>query len=74
MTAFSSLPVPEVVGEPGDDDRGWPFTMPPVAQLMRDGLELTELTILVGENGGGKSTVIEAIAMAYGLSPEVAAR
>ena len=52
MTAFSSLPVPEVVGEPGDDDRGWPFTMPPVAQLMRDGLELTELTILDrGERG-----------------------
>lgn len=70
MAAFSSLPVREVVGEPGDDDRGWPFTMAPVAQLVRDGLELSELTILVGENGVGKSTIIEAIAMAYGLSPE----
>ncbi|MBK8447177.1 MAG: AAA family ATPase [Micropruina sp.] len=70
MTAFSSLPVREVIGEIGDDDRGWPFTLAPVAQLLRDGLELTELTILVGENGVGKSTIIEAIAMAYGLSPE----
>jgi predicted ATPase len=69
MTAFSSLPVREVVGEPGDD-RGWPFTIAPVAQLVRDGLELSELTILVGENGVGKSTIIEAIAMAYGLSAE----
>ncbi|HOC13549.1 MAG TPA: AAA family ATPase [Propionicimonas sp.] len=69
MTAFSSLPVREVVGEPGDGS-GWPFTMAPVAQLVRDSLELSELTILVGENGVGKSTIIEAIAMAYGLSPE----
>lgn len=70
MTAFSTLPVREVVGEPGDHDQGWPFAMGPVAQLLREGLELSELTILVGENGVGKSTVIEAIAMAYGLSAE----
>ena len=70
MTAFSSLPVREVVGDPGEDDHGWPFTMGAVRQLLRDGLELSELTILVGENGVGKSTIIEAIAMAYGLSPE----
>ena len=59
----------EVVGEPGDDT-GWPFTLGPVAQLVREGLELSELTVLVGENGVGKSTIVEAIAMAYGLSPE----
>ncbi len=70
MTPFSSLPVREVVGEPGTDDRAWPFTLPPVAQLLNQGLELSELTILVGENGVGKSTIVEAIAMAYGLSPE----
>lgn len=70
MTAFSSLPVREVIGEPGSDCGGWPFTLGPIAQLMREGLQLSELTILVGENGVGKSTVIEAIAMAYGLSPE----
>ena len=70
MTAFSTLPVREVIGEPGEDGGGWPFTLAPVAQLLRDGLELSELTVLVGENGVGKSTIIEAIAMAYGLSPE----
>lgn len=70
MTAFSSLPVREVVGEPQPEDCGWPFTFGPVSQLLRDGLELTELTILVGENGVGKSTIVEAIAMAYGLSPD----
>lgn len=70
MTEFSYLPVREVVGEAGTDDRGWPYTLAPVAQLLRAGLELSELTILVGENGVGKSTIIEAIAMAYGLNAE----
>lgn len=70
MAAFSTLPIREVIGDPMPEDARWPFTMGPVAQLLRDGLELSEMTILVGENGVGKSTLIEAIAMAYGLSPE----
>ena len=70
MAAFSTLPVREVIGEPSLDAQGWPFTLGPVAQLLRDGLELSGLTVLVGENGVGKSTIIEAVAMAYGLSPE----
>lgn len=42
---------------------GWPFDMPPVAQIARQGLEFTApVTFLVGENGSGKSTIIEAIA------------
>jgi len=69
VVAFSSLPVREVVGVPGDGG-GWPFTLGPVRQLLDDGLELSELTILVGENGVGKSTIVEAVAMAYGLSAE----
>lgn len=48
----------------------WPATLAPVTQLLRDGLDLGPATILVGENGTGKSTLIEAIAVAYGLSPE----
>lgn len=52
-----------------DDD--WPATIPAVAQLVRDGLELSPfVTFLVGENGSGKSTIVEAVAAAYGLSPE----
>ena len=59
------------------DDRGprvdrevWPFTLAPVAQLVREGLGFGALTVLVGENGTGKSTLVEAIAIAYGMSPE----
>jgi len=49
----------------------WPRTVPAVAQLLEQGLELPPgVTFLVGENGSGKSTIVEAIAMAYGLSPE----
>lgn len=37
--------------------------MPVVAQIIRDGLEFTApVTYLVGDNGSGKSTIIEAIA------------
>jgi predicted ATPase len=50
---------------------GWPATVPAVAQLLRDGLELDPgVTLLVGENGSGKSTLVEAVAMAFGLAPE----
>ena len=49
----------------------WPATIPAVAQVLRDGLDLTPgVTFLVGENGSGKSTLVEAVAVAYGLSPE----
>ena len=51
-------------------DDAWPATVPAIAQLLRDGLDLTPITVLVGENGSGKSTVIEGIAGAFGLSPE----
>jgi len=48
----------------------WPATLPPVAQLLDDGLDLGPATVFVGENGAGKSTLVEAIAQAWGLSPE----
>ncbi len=48
----------------------WPYSIPAVAQLLREGLELDDLTVLVGENGAGKSTIVEAVAMAYGLGAE----
>lgn len=52
------------------DDVGpdWPFTVPAVADLARDGLEfLAPVTILVGDNGSGKSTLVEAIAEGFGI-------
>jgi predicted ATPase len=49
----------------------WPATVPAAAQLLREGLELPPgITILVGENGSGKSTVVEMLAEAYGLDPQ----
>ncbi|WP_457206881.1 AAA family ATPase, partial [Nocardioides sp. P5_C9_2] len=53
------------------DGAGWPRTVPAVAQLLSEGLDLPAgVTVLIGENGSGKSTLVEAIAMSYGLSPE----
>jgi predicted ATPase len=53
------------------DEAVWPASVPAMAQLLREGLELpTGLTVLVGENGSGKSTVVESLAEAYGLNPQ----
>ena len=41
----------------------------------RDGLELcAPVTFLVGENGTGKSTLLEAVAVAWGFNPEGGSR
>jgi predicted ATPase len=49
------------------DVRSWPYIIPAVAHLIREGgLEVPPgVTILVGENGSGKSTLIEAFAAIY---------
>ena len=70
------LDQPPVVRVSADGGTGlapdeWPMTVPAVAQLVADGLDLAPgVTFLVGENGSGKSTLVEAVAVAYGLSPE----
>jgi predicted ATPase len=57
-------------GLPVDTSR-WPATVPAVEQLLCEGLELPAgLTVLVGENGSGKSTVVEMLAEACGLNPQ----
>src|SRR3984885_8684112 len=49
----------------------WPATVPAVAQMLSEGLELTPgITVLAGENGAGKSTVVEVLAEACGLHPQ----
>lgn len=69
---MNPLPVRRIERHPeselGPDE--WPATVPAVRQLLGTGLDLGRATVLVGENGAGKSTVVEAVAMAYGLSPE----
>ena len=46
-------------GNPADPD-SWPATVPAVAQILAGSLQLAAgLTVLIGENGSGKSTVVE---------------
>jgi predicted ATPase len=70
---FGRPPVVSVQVRPAPDLQpgAWPRTIPAVEQLLREGLQLDRgVTFLVGENGSGKSTIVEAVAMAFGLSPE----
>lgn len=69
---FENYPVRTLSEDPTNVlDRGlWPATLPPIAQVLDQGLNLTPATVFVGENGSGKSTLVEAIALAYGLSSE----
>lgn len=68
---FDARPVRRVEARdelPGDV---WPATVPAVAQVLRDGLDLPAgVTFLVGENGSGKSTLVEGVATAFGLGAE----
>jgi predicted ATPase len=74
--AISRLPVRRVQGraDAAPDWARWPATLPAVAQVLRDGLDLGPATVLVGENGTGKSTLTEALALAFGLSREGGSR
>jgi predicted ATPase len=67
-----ALPVREVREQPlaPADPAVWPATLPPVRQVLRDGLELGPVTVLTGANGSGKSTLVEALATAHGLNVE----
>ncbi|MGZ0151969.1 AAA family ATPase [Kribbella sp. WER1] len=69
---FAKQPVRRVAAAEGVRVSGaWPHTIPAVHQLLTDGLDLDPgVTFLVGENGAGKSTIVEAVAVAFGLSPE----
>lgn len=72
MASFDRFPIARVgarVGAAVDPDV-WPGTIPAVRQLLGSGLSLGRATVLVGENGAGTSTLVEGIAMAFGLSPE----
>ena len=47
----------------------YPFHLPAVSTLT-DMLFSHQVTFIVGENGSGKSTILEAIASSYGFNPE----
>lgn len=51
----------------------YPFCLPAVKSL--DGLKFhPKVTYIIGENGTGKSTILESIATAYGFNPEGGSR
>ena len=47
------------------DPDAWYWRLPAVAQRREEGLVLAPVTVLVGQNGSGKSTVVEAVAHAW---------
>lgn len=47
----------------------WPFTVPSVRAILR-GIDFSPLTVIVGENGAGKSVLVEALAVTYGFPAE----
>lgn len=51
-----------------EDADAYPFSIPAVRAL--DGLELSPVTYFIGENGSGKSTILEALAVASGFNAE----
>jgi len=55
------------------DDSVYPFSLPAVKNLRSLPLK-SNVTFLVGENGTGKSTLLEAIAVSYGFNPEGGSR
>lgn len=69
---LNTLPLRWVEEDPSAPaDRGaWFARVPAVRQLLEGRLTFGPLTVFVGENGAGKSTIVEAIAAAYGLNPE----
>ena len=57
-----------LVRERIEDPDAYPFSLPTVQAL--DGLELSAVTYFIGENGAGKSTILEALAVAAGFNAE----
>lgn len=68
----TSLYIKDVLLSSGIDKESYLSTLPAVAHLMESKkLSFSEkVTFFVGENGTGKSTLLEAIAVAYGFNPE----
>jgi predicted ATPase len=65
-------PGPYVLGFRRNDDRwgeGFPFAVPAVEAIEALRLD-APVTLLAGDNGTGKSTLVEAIAEAIGFAPE----
>lgn len=64
----------EVVGSRVPSFEQYPFCIPAVASLVHPLVLHPRVTFFVGENGCGKSTLIEGIAVAAGFNPEGGSR
>lgn len=66
---FSTLPIKEITltPPPGAHTDVWPYNVPSVRFLAKHDLQLSQVTVIVGENGAGKSVLIESIAEAFGF-------
>lgn len=58
-----------IVREKVPSFKEYPFSLPVFSDLYELNLH-SKVTFIVGENGTGKSTLLEAIAVAYGFNPE----
>ncbi len=70
---FSNLFIDRItLQRPGDEEEDYIFQLPVVKHLLQDGgLEFkNRVTFFTGENGVGKSTLLEAIAVAWGFNAE----
>ena len=71
QSMISKLYISEIIMNKSDavNDSVYPFSLPVVKNLEK--LKLNHnITFFVGENGTGKSTLLEAIAVNYGFNPE----
>ncbi|GAB3658715.1 AAA family ATPase [Glycomyces tarimensis] len=71
-TATSADPFLRAVRADGLPRRGWPYDLPAVRALAAgDGLDLdAPVVMLCGDNGTGKSTIVEALAVALDINAE----
>ena len=53
-----------------DDYSSYPFSIPAVKALDKIDFSASPVTFLVGENGSGKSTIVESVAVAAGFNAE----
>lgn len=66
---FSDVFIRQVTAEHDVDNNAYPFNIPAVQAIESIKFD-TPVTFLVGENGSGKSTIIESIAVAAGFDAE----
>jgi predicted ATPase len=70
-TEINPLPIQYIVLKNGikKDIKKYPFNIPFIKKLKKIIFNMP-VTFIIGENGTGKSTLLEAIAVSYGFNPE----